>query len=663
MRVADFLEMSPEAVVGRLAAAEIQTFRRSEPQQLRAWHATVALLHRALAGWPDAAAWTLHLEFRLRRLGRRLDAALVTPRGVFVLEVKAGSTRAEPADLRQVEDYALDLQDFHAGSRGFPIIPILLPTEAQREATPIAMPLLLAGATPPLAVGAGELGPLLRRLWALLPVPATPLDVAAWPEAPYRPVPGIVEAARRLYASHGVEELAEALADRAALAATQEAIGATVRDSLAGGRKAVVFVTGIPGAGKTLCGLETVFGTGRAAGAAFLTGNPTLVHVFREALARDAVAGGMAPRDARQRMEGAIQALPRFRDAHVRAGGAPPERVIVIDEAQRLWNRAHAVRKSRDREVALTDAEPALLLDIMARHAGGGVIVCLVGSGQEIHDGEGGLGEWAEALRARPAWRVLAAETPDHADARRILPATLPAERDPRLHLAVARRTLRAPALPEWVDLVLDGDAGRASRLAASGAIPIFLTRDLAALRSALRARARARGLRRSGLVASSGAKRLRAEGLGVELPHMDAGAVARWFLDRWPDVRASDALETVATEFSCQGLELDYVGLCWGGDLVRGPRGWRVRRFAGTSWQRVAAAEAAANRVNTYRVLLTRARYETIVWVPRGDRADATREPAELDAIADFLRAAGARDLTPPAAAPAMDTHAAVLL
>jgi hypothetical protein len=657
MRVADFLAMAEETVMERLAAEEKQSFRRSEPQQLRAWRTTVDLLRAALSGWGEAAYWALHLEFRLRRLGKRLDAVLATPRGVFVLEVKAGAARIELGDLRQVEDYALDLQDFHAGSRGFPIVPVLVATEA--VAATAAMPLLLAGATPPLATDAACLGALLRRLWAALPAPAVPLDVAGWGAAPYRPVPGIVEAARSLYARNGVADLTEALADREALAATQAAIGDATGESVKAGRKTVVFVTGIPGAGKTLCGLEAVFGAGREV-TAFLTGNPTLVHVFREALARDAVAGGMAARDARQRMEAAIQALPRFRDEHVLKGDVPPERVIVVDEAQRVWNRDHAVRKSRDRDVALADSEPALLLDIMARHAGGAAIVCLVGGGQEIHDGEGGILEWAQALRDRPAWRVLVAETPGHADARRTLPASLPAERDHRLHLAIARRTLRAPALPEWVDLVLDGHAARARRLADAEALPVFLTRDLDAMRASLRARAR--GLRRAGLVASSGAKRLRADGLGVELPHMDANAVARWFLDRWPDVRASDALETVATEFSCQGLELDYVGLCWGGDLVRGAGGWRPRRFAGTAWQRIAGAEAVANRVNTYRVLLTRARYETVVWVPRGDAADKTRDPAELDAVAEFLRAAGARDLPQPPA-PAMDSHAATLL
>jgi len=171
--------------------------------------------------------------------------------------------------------------------------------------------------------------------------------------------------------------------------------------------------------------------------------------------------------------------------------------------------------------------------------------------------------------------------------------------------------------------------------------MPFTLTRDLAALRTYLRAAAR--GQRRAGLVASSGAKRLRADGMGAELPHMDAALVAHWFLDRWPeDVRASDALEVLGTEFSIQGLELDYVGLCWGGDLVRGPRGWQPQAFVGTKWQNVNDPERHSNGLNTYRVLLTRARYRTVIWVPRGDAGDRTRPPEAFDAVAAFLARCG---------------------
>jgi hypothetical protein len=217
------------------------------------------------------------------------------------------------------------------------------------------------------------------------------------------------------------------------------------------------------------------------------------------------------------------------------------------------------------------------------------------------------------------------------------------------LHLDVPVRSIRNAAAAPWVDAVLDGDASRACYLAnTKGPMPFVLTRDLAAMRAHLQNAAR--GMRRCGLVGSSGAKRLRADGLGAELPHMDADAVAHWFLDRWPDVRASGALEVIATEFSCQGLELDHAGACWGGDLVRvpGQQEWLAQDFVGTRWTVPRVPETIANRINTYRVLLTRARYETVIWVPRGDVDDITRNPAMFNQIADFLLECGARPLVP---------------
>lgn len=331
----------------------------------------------------------------------------------------------------------------------------------------------------------------------------------------------------------------------------------------------------------------------------------------------------------------------------MRTAETPPEHGAVIDEAQRAWARDHAVRKSADRDVALTDSEPAHLLDIMQAHRDWAVIVCLIGHGQEIHDGEGGLAEWGVALAVRQIWQIRAPPALRTAsDPRQRLPDGLRVRQDPALFLDVPMRSLRNPYASAWVDLVLAGDADRARALASQHApIPFHLTRDLTDLRTHLRRACR--GNRRCGLLASSGARRLRADGLGAELPHMDAGAVAHWFLDRWPeDVRASDALEVVATEFSCQGLELDHVGLCWAGDLSRvaGRVPWLVRDFRGTRWQTPNGAEAIANRLNTYRVLLTRARYGTIIWVPRGDVSDPTRPPASFDAIADFLISCGIR-------------------
>jgi len=641
-RVGDFLGYDSTALVNRLAGADARRFRTNEPQQLRAWEVTIAVLKTALAGFDAAVGWRLILEFPMRRLGRRIDAVLVTPKGVIVLEVRAAATSFANADRRQVEDYALDLQDFHAGSRTAPIVPVLIATEATPGLE--GWPLLLGGlASPVLDASATTLGDLLRGLWARLPAPSAPLDVDAWEYAAYRPVPGIIDAACSLYSHHGVADIAAARADATNLSTTTDAILRQVAEAQRDGRFVVVFVTGIPGAGKTLCGLNAVFGTGREAGAIFLTGNPTLVHVLREALARDAAQGDRGKlRAARQRTKAAIQALPAFRDEHVKNGKAPHEHVAVIDEAQRSWAKAHAVRKSLDRDVKLSDSEPGHLLDIMGQHPDWAVVICLIGNGQEIHDGEGGLAEWGVALAERPKWQVLAApSTLTAAAARQRLPDLAGMQVLSSLHLDVPMRSIRNTAASEWVDAVLSGDATAARAIAeARGQVPFCLTRSLGDMRAHLRSASR--GLRRCGLLASSGAKRLRADGLGSELPHMDAGAVARWFLDRWPeDVRASDALEQVATEFSCQGLELDHVGLCWGGDLIRAG-GWRVRAFVGTRWNVARAAEAIDNRMNTYRVLLTRARYETVIWVPMGDNGDATRSPSDFDAVAGYLERCG---------------------
>jgi Uncharacterized conserved protein (DUF2075) len=647
MRVDDFLAADPQALVHRLAHDDMQRFRRNEAQQLRAWHESIGLLRRALAQWPAARDWHLLLEYPMRRLGRRIDAVLVTKRAVLVLEFKIGREHRDLGDSRQVEDYALDLQDFHSLSRHHPIIPILVASETAPR--PTNWPLLVAGVAEVIDASATTLPGLLRDLWARLPEPSRALDVAAWEHAPYRPVPSIVDAACTLYSRHGVEDIRSSRADARNLSATTDAILSALRESREQQKHSIVFVTGIPGAGKTLCGLNAVFGAGRDAGATFLTGNPTLVHVLREALARDTAGDDRGKlRVARQRTKAAIQALPAFRDEYVGNGHCPPEHVIVIDEAQRSWSASHAIRKGRDRDVTLSDSEPGHLLDIMASHTDWAMIVCLVGNGQEIHDGEGGLAEWGAALATRPRWQVLAAPQTLHATDPRQKLANLPGLTVLNtLHLDVPVRSIRNASASAWVDALLSGDVGKAHDIARRyGPVPFLFTRDLADLRAHLRDASR--GWRRSGLVASSGAKRLRADGMGVELPHMDANAVANWFLDRWPDVRASDALETVATEFSCQGLELDFVGLCWGGDLIRTPRqtAWVARSFVGTNWQENRSTERIANRINTYRVLLTRARYQTVIWVPRGDHADETRNPATLNAVAAFLRECGAGEL-----------------
>ncbi|HVC63401.1 MAG TPA: DNA/RNA helicase domain-containing protein [Acetobacteraceae bacterium] len=635
----DFLAREPESIVGALSTRLVETHPLNRATQVQAWRDQIALLREVLPGLP--ATCRLLLEYPLLRLQRRIDAVLLTDRAVLVLEFKTGAYQFTTIDRQQVEDYALDLFDFHAESRAHPVVPILIAAHATSRAT--NWPLLWHGVTPVLDASASTLSDLLREIERRVPIPARSLDPPAWETAPYRPVPTIVEAATMLYGRHGVAEIASARADVGNLTRTTEAIRATIDHARAANQHDVVFVTGIPGAGKTLCGLQVVFGAN--SGAAFLTGNLPLVHVMREALARDARDQGRSIRLARQETESAIQPLIGFLRDNLARTTPPHEHVIVFDEAQRAWNADFGRRK-----FGHAQSEAAMFLDIMRRHADWAVIVALVGGGQEINTGEAGLAAWGEALLEDRDWHVRAAPGVLTAtDARQLLFAVAPEGLtiDAGLHLDVPIRSIRSAFAAPWVDAVLLGDAARARAIAdEAGDVPFLLTRSLVAMRAALRRLAR--GARRAGLVCSASARRLIADGIWPNFPHLDDAAVANWFLQRWPDVRASDALELPATQFACQGLELDHVGLCWGNDLIRRPgrADWVVRNFAGTRWQEPRGEAAIAYQVNTYRVLLTRARYETVIWVPGGEAVDVTRPPAEFDAIADFLQECGAQQL-----------------
>ena len=645
-RLGAFRRQTPAQIAAALAYQQAARFGTLELKQRDSWEASVALLQDALA--EADAAWHIFMECDLLRLEKRADAILLTDRAIFVLEFKMGAQKPDLTDLRQTDNYAMDLHDFHAGSRGVPIIPILIaPSVPKRE---IDLPLFWHGVAPVMVANGTMLRHIVAQAQAAMPLPAIPILAETWAHSAYRPVPSVLEAARLLYRRNAVHDISATRADAQNLTRTTEAIAGVIARARAEGGRYVVFVTGIPGAGKTLCGLNLVFGALRGDGAAFLSGNVPLVTVLRKALAHDAAPQGGKVREAAERaVLTALQNVHRFLEHHVVHPLEVPEaRIIVFDEAQRAWDQAQATRDGQRRKSHLTMSEPAHTLEIMARYEGWAVIVALIGNGQEINTGEAGLAEWGRVIAAAPSWRAVAA--------RRTITAVDPAQRlaegaepwlafDESLDLQASIRSLLTSRGTVWVDAVLNNDVPAARAIAAATPeLPYYITRDAKAWRAALRARTR--GLRRAGLVASAGARRLRAEGLGVQVPD-----IADWFLKRWPDIRSSEALETFATEYDCQGLELDVVGLAWGGDFIRHAGQWRARRFAGHQWQIVHGAEESRYILNTYRVLLTRARYETIIWVPQGSRADepfhdVTRPAAEMDALADFLLASGARPL-----------------
>ncbi|WP_237216065.1 DNA/RNA helicase domain-containing protein, partial [Falsiroseomonas oryziterrae] len=493
---AELLRREVADTVGRLASAQQAKGLPGAADQEFAWQRQVAALRDAI-GAAGGDAWTIALEYDLLRLEKRVDAVVVTDRAILALEFKTASP--DRAALAEAEDYALDLRDFHAGSRAHPIVPLLVAGEAGFT-PPAQPPLIWDGVVPPLACGHGSLATALRWVQSTAPDATPPLDGAAWLAAPYRPVPTIVEAATMLYARNGVAEIATARADTANLTRTAEAIRRAVSGAQEANEKRLVVVTGIPGAGKTLCGLNAVFGQPDSA---FLTGNVPLVEVLRAALANDAVARRECGRDeAMRRAKQRLQNVHRFLEdcATDPQRRAPHERLIVFDEAQRAWDQAKARLGTRNKPSKLSMSEPAHTLEIMARHEGWAVIVALIGNGQEINTGEAGLAEWGRCVAASGIWRATAAPRAiDAADPVQRLAEGWPdwLDRDDDLDLTVPVRSVRDTAGAAWVDALLRGAVAEARAIAAATELPFLVTRDLDALRAALRRLAR--GRRRAG--------------------------------------------------------------------------------------------------------------------------------------------------------------------
>jgi DUF2075 family protein len=662
----DFANTPATEVVGALSQKLIQNFSGNHQEQLKSWQQQVDLLQsaaqRLLARFSSAADWAILLEYPLLRLQRRLDTVALAGQIVAVIEFKVGAHKYETADARQVEDYALDLRDFHEASHRLTIVPVLCATEAPAEPMPEDG---TWGTVWPLHYTNIDTLPEVLENLVLMHGDnnASQLDLDAWDQSPYRPVPTIIEAAELLYAGHQVQEIAHAAADVQNLASTAARLVEIVAYARKNHRRVVCFVTGIPGSGKTLAGLNLVHDErikeGLGVSSAYLSGNTPLVEVLREALARDRNKRlGEPLRETRRVVRTEIQHLMDYLREYIaeHPSHCPPEHVIVFDEAQRAWDAAYGKQKF-DRAAS----ESALFLEIMARHRDWSVIVALVGGGQEINVGEGGLREWGDALAAWAAdtsqakWEVFAAPDVVFGGATTVgralfdqaysYPGML--ETDERLHLGVSVRSFRCEAVSSWVDQMLAGNIDRARQIASQTAdLPVYFTRELSVAKAMLRAQGR--GNRRVGLVASSGARRLRADGLGVTLSATEKDAYVHWYLEASGDIRSSNALEVTANEYTCQGLELDYVGVCWGGDMLwtSAAHTWDFRALHGPKWKAVRILETQTYIRNKYRVLMTRARLGMVLWVPHGDPADPTREPDALNETAELLRAGGARPL-----------------
>jgi hypothetical protein len=643
--IADFTESSSHAVLGQIAANsgyDITTAQRN------AWLEEIGFLQQHLARITGA----VFLEFSIPRMGRRIDAVVLVGPVVFVIEFKVGALDFTQAHYEQVWDYALDLKNFHAGSHDAEIVPILLATEAASAPAPsfVRDP---DGVYRPIVVTRSSFARAIAA--AMDRANGVAIDPHAWLASPYRPTPTIIEAARALYAEHSVEAIARSDAGAENLRVTSGHLEELVAEAQKKKRKLICFVTGVPGAGKTLVGLNlaTREREGESTPAVYLSGNAPLVAVLRAALTRDKHARTKAEGgDARkgkiaEEVKQFIQNVHHFRDDAIADAVNPPaEHVAIFDEAQRAWTREQTasfmLRKKG--HANFDQSEPEFLVSYMDRHRDWAVVVCLVGGGQEINVGEAGIASWLEAAETKFSdWRMhissrlldreyAAGEAVKRARAR---PNTT---LDDCLHLAVSMRSFRAEHVSSFVKAVLDREihTARDTFEQLRERYPIVMTRDLDAAKEWVRDRAR--GSERYGLVASSKAQRLKPHAIDVRV---DVDPV-HWFLSGKDDTRSSYYLEDAATEFQVQGLELDWSVVTWDADLRSQRDGWGFHDFKGNRWENVRKEERQRYLLNAYRVLLTRARQGMAIFVPPGSARDATREPGFYEGTWGWLRECG---------------------
>lgn len=638
--ISKFNATSDDEIVGALTRNS--TFSTSI-EQAGAWRGQLPILREALRTFETGA---IFLELTIPRIGKRADAVLIIGGLISVIEFKVGANTFNAAAICQAHDYALDLKNFHAGSHTRAIAPIVVATHA--ESTGQAELLWASDhVLTPICVAPSGLGETIARLVRSNNDHA--INVEDWIRSRYQPTPTIIEAAEALYRGHNVSEISRSDAGAQNLGATTDRINAIITHSKQQNLKSICFVTGVPGAGKTLAGLNTAVlrkKTNPEEHAVFLSGNGPLVDVLREALARDQAEREGIPKTKALRAVGAfVQNVHHFRDNYVNDKSAPIDKVVIFDEAQRAWTEAQASKfmTNKRRVENFSMSEPEFLISVMDRHSDWCVVVCLVGGGQEINTGEAGMMEWISALKNKHQhWNVYASELlmeqdDINANTRNALRELRP-KLNSELHLSVSIRSFRAEALSELVGHIVENRRSPAKGVYRSISLryPICLTRNIDRARQWLRDHAR--GSERFGLVASSGAARLRPEGIFVKAK-IDPPT---WFLNDRSDVRSSFYLEEVATEFDVQGLELDWAAICWDADFRYVSGQWTSHKFSGTNWQRVNAEERQLYLKNSYRVLLTRARQGMVIFVPEGNQQDRTRPSEFYDETFQFLSGIG---------------------
>ena len=668
-----------------------------------AWKGEIELLQNVLAPWADEAGEII-FEYVIPRLGKRIDVVLLLRGIIFCLEFKVGQKDALQSDVEQVMDYALDLKNFHRFSHSRTIVPILVPTNYKRSATEFKPSVYDDAVYNPLITGADGLQDLLTNV--LNREKATEPDtIDNWIISPYTPTPTIVEAARTLYENHSVEDITRHEADEVSTDATIDYLLKIIDQSKRNGQKSICFVTGVPGAGKTLVGLDVAIkqtykedNSSKEDGAVYLSGNGPLVAVLTEALARDNykknTEKGKRLSDSRREVSEFIQIIHRYRDnmlAKIKnpvengvveidpekavkvesAGYGEVEHVAIFDEAQRSWTHKRIAdylkrggtygNKLKVPNFPFSEAE--FLIWSLDQREDWAAIICLVGGGQEINTGEAGITAWIEALNNRfKHWQVYISNQltePEYAEGKvnELLKENGKVTFSDRLHLAVSLRSFRAERLSSFVHSLLsfNDDAEDLYKEVSAKGYPIVLTRDMDNAREWLRSKAR--GSQQTGVLVSKVAARFKPLAVHI-LAQGDENAV-HWFLEDKTDVRSSNYLEDAATEIQVQGLELDFACVLWDADMRYVDGHWEYFKFNGKDkWKPVAntpnGQEEKKYMLNAYRVLLTRARQGIAICVPSGNNRltpegfpeDPTRLPEFYNGTYEYLKSLGIKEI-----------------
>lgn len=642
--IVKFIKDDVNSVFGQLAQYHQHEL---EENQKNAWLKQIIFLKKTLKNLKGR----IYFEFSIPRMGKRVDNIIIINDFIFVIEFKVGDNNYSQYAKNQTVDYCLDLMNFHEGSHNKIIIPVLIATKAPHVKNDV---LAIRKLNECMLCNSDNFEYEFKSFLANQ-ISSSQISVDEWENSQYKPTPTIIEAAQALYKGHNVSEISRSDSGAVNLSRTAAAINNIIDHSKKNNRKSICFLTGVPGAGKTLAGLNIAverFKVDKSEHSVFLSGNGPLVDVLREALTRDSiesskVRGVKLTRSKSERNTKAfIQNIHHFRDEYLKTDKAPVEKVVVFDEAQRAWHKDQ-VSKFMKTKKAIEDfdmSEPEYLISVMDRHENWCSIICLIGGGQEINTGEAGVTEWMNALMLNyPEWdvfysdKILIERSTYLADDFLLNWLQKKGNKEIDLHLSMSLRSFRSEKVSLLVHYILENEISLATETfnLIKKDYPIYLTRDFNTAKGWLKSSAR--GTERIGVIASSGGRRLKAEGIDVK----NEIKPANWFLNDKYDVRSSYYLEDIATEFDIQGLEIDFTCVAWDINLYYN-HGWNFQNFKGSKWQNVNQDVAKKYLINSYRVLLTRARQGMVVFVPEVDDTDQTRPKKHYDSTFLYLKQCG---------------------